>query len=90
MSSAIAYITVPSDIIPDKIPFIGAIDDIGVAFFALNKIMKDVPLNVILENWEGKNDILLVIKNGIDYLVNFTAAENVEKLYDVVEELSTL
>lgn len=90
MSSAIAYITVPSDIIPDKIPFIGAIDDIGVAFFALNKIMKDVPLNVILENWEGQNDILLVIKNGIDYLVNFTAAENVEKLYDIVEELSTL
>lgn len=90
MSAAIAYMTVPSDLIPEKIPFIGAIDDIGVAFFALNKVMKDVPLNIILENWEGENNILLVIKNGIDYLINFTAAENVEKLYDVVEELSTL
>ncbi|MGN0144535.1 MAG: YkvA family protein [Clostridium sp.] len=90
MSAAIGYMMVPSDIIPDKIPFIGAIDDIGVAFFVLNKIMNDVPINIILENWEGKNDILLVIKNGIDYLINFTAAENVEKLYEVVEELSTL
>ena len=90
MSAAIAYITIPTDLIPDNIPFIGSIDDIGVAFFALNKVMKDVPLNIIIENWEGKNDILLVMKKGLEYLINFTKAENVEKLYDVVEELSTL
>ena len=90
MSAATAYIMVPSDLIPNNIPFIGTIDDIGVLFFAFNKIIKDVPLSVIIENWEGSNDIIIVMKNGIEYLTNFTAAKNVETLYDFVEELSTL
>jgi uncharacterized membrane protein YkvA (DUF1232 family) len=90
MSSAIAYITMPTDLIPNKIPFIGTIDDIGVGFFALNKVLKDVPLSIIVENWQGKNELLLVLKNGIEYLVDFTGARNVEKLCEVVEELSTL
>lgn len=90
MSVAIAYITIPTNVIPNSIPFIGAIDDIGVGFFALNKILKDVPLPIIVENWQGENDLLLVLKSGVEYLVNFTGAKNVEKLYVVVEELSAL
>lgn len=90
MSAAIAYITIPTDLIPNKIPFIGVIDDIGVGFFALNVVIKDVPLSIIVENWQGKNELLLVLKNGVEYLVNFTGARNVEKLCEVVKELSTL
>jgi uncharacterized membrane protein YkvA (DUF1232 family) len=90
MSVAIAYITIPTDLIPSKIPFIGVIDDIGVGFFALNKVLEDVPLAVILENWQGKNELILVLKNGIEYITNFTGAGNVGKLYSVIEELSTL
>jgi len=90
MSAAIVYITMPTDVIPNKIPFIGAIDDIGVAFFALNKVLSDIPLAIIIENWQGKNELLLVLKNGIEYLVDFTGARNVERLCDVVKELSTL
>ncbi|MFW2491458.1 YkvA family protein [Clostridium chromiireducens] len=90
MSIAITYITVPINIIPNNIPFIGVIDDVGVAFFAVNKIIKDVPLPIIVENWQGENDLLLVLKKGIEYLINFTGAKNVEKLYGVIEDLSTL
>jgi len=90
MSSAIAYITIPTDLIPNKIPFIGVIDDIGVGFFALNEVIKDVPLDIIVENWQGKNELLLVLKNGVEYLVDFTGARNVEKLCEVVKELSKL
>jgi len=90
MSAAIGYITIPTDLIPSKIPFIGVIDDIGVGFFALNKVLKDVPLAIIVENWEGENELLLVLKNGIEYLTDFTGARNVGMLYEVVEELSTL
>ncbi|MEQ3338024.1 YkvA family protein [Clostridium butyricum] len=90
MSAAVAYVMFPSDLIPNNIPFIGVIDDIGVIFFALNRVVSDVPLSLIVENWEGSNDIIIVIKNGLEYLTNFTAATNVEKLYEFVEELSTL
>lgn len=90
MSAAVAYVMFPSDLIPNNIPFIGVIDDIGVIFFALNRVVSDVPLSLIVENWEGSNDIIIVMKNGLEYLTNFTAATNVEKLYEFVEELSTL
>ncbi|MEG0296535.1 MAG: DUF1232 domain-containing protein [Clostridium sp.] len=90
ISGAVAYIVCPTDIIPDSIPFIGSVDELAVAFFALNTIIEDVPLNVIVENWEGKNDIILVIRNIIEYVTNFTGAKNVDKLYRFVEELVTV
>lgn len=90
VSAAIGYIVFPTDLIPDKIPLIGRIDEIGVLFFALNRIAKDVPTNVLLENWAGKDDLIIVLKNGLDYVTNFTGAKNVDKIYNVVEELSTL
>jgi uncharacterized membrane protein YkvA (DUF1232 family) len=90
VSAAIAYITVPTDMIPDKIPLIGKIDDMAVVFFALNRMVNDVPLEVIVENWEGNNDILLALTSGLDYLTNFTNAKNVESLYSIVSELSSL
>lgn len=90
ISSAISYTMFPMDIIPDKIPFIGKIDDISVIFFALNRVIKDVPLDVIIENWQGKNEMLLVLSSGLDFLTSFTNVANVEKLYDVVTEISEL
>ena len=38
ISGAVAYITIPSDLIPDKVPFVGKIDDIAIGIFALNEI----------------------------------------------------
>ena len=90
VSASLAYVIFPTDLIPDKIPFIGKIDEIAVVFFALNRIATDVPTKVILENWAGKEELVLVLKNGLEYVTNFTGAKNVEKLYNVVEELSTL
>lgn len=90
ISAAIAYIAFPTDIIPDKIPFIGKVDEIAVAFFALERIIDDVPIRIILENWEGKNEFVFVIKNVIEYVVNFTGAKNVEKIYNFVEEVVSL
>ena len=37
------------DIIPDNIPFIGKVDEIAVAFFALERIIADVPVKIVLE-----------------------------------------
>lgn len=87
ISGAVAYIAFPTDIIPDSIPFIGKVDEIAVAFFALERIIDDVPIKVVLENWEGKNDIVFVIRNIVEYVINFTGARNVEKIYNFIEEI---
>lgn len=90
ISGAAAYIAFPTDIIPNKIPFIGKVDELAVAFFALERIISDVPTKVVLENWEGKNDIVFVMKNVIEYAINFTGAKNVEKVYNFIEEVMSL
>lgn len=90
ISAAISYIAFPTDIIPDKIPFIGKIDEIAVAFFAIDKVINDVPRNIILENWQGKNDLVLVLKNILEYAINFTGANNVDKIYNFINELITV
>ena len=90
VSGSIAYTAFPNDLIPSKIPFIGTIDDIAVLFFALNRIANDVPLKVLVENWSGKNELLIVLKEGLDYVINFTGAKNLEKIFSVIEELQTL
>ncbi|MGL4848812.1 MAG: YkvA family protein [Clostridium sp.] len=90
ISGSVAYLLFPSDLIPSKIPFIGKIDDLAVLFFALNRIAKDVPLDVLVENWSGKNELIFVLRNGLEYVSNFTGAKNLEKIVDVVEELKTL
>jgi uncharacterized membrane protein YkvA (DUF1232 family) len=90
MSAAIGYVAMPNNLIPNKIPFIGAIDDIGVILFALNKVLKDIPLPIIVENWQGRNDLVIILQKGVEYLMNFTKAGNVEKIYSAIEELSTL
>ena len=90
ISGAVAYISVPSDILPDKIPFVGKIDDLAVAVFALDIVLKEVPLNIILENWQGKNVFIVVLKSIIEYATNFTGAKNVETIYKVVDEVVSI
>ncbi|MBU5592893.1 DUF1232 domain-containing protein [Clostridium sp. MSJ-4] len=84
LGTSIAYLTLPFDIIPNKIPFIGKIDEFAVAFFALNRIVNDVPLPIILENWEGKNNIIVVLKETLNYINKFSGGTNVDKLYNTV------
>ncbi|WMJ80802.1 YkvA family protein [Clostridium sp. MB40-C1] len=62
IGAAISYLALPVDIIPDFVPVIGKIDDIGIVFLALDKIIDDIPENIILEHWQGKDDIIIKSK----------------------------
>lgn len=73
----IAYFALPFDIVPDFLPIIGKIDDLAVVFYALNKIICNVPEEVIKENWEGEEEIILVIRKGIDILYNTIGITNI-------------
>lgn len=84
---SLGYLMSPIDIIPDFMPFIGNLDDLAVALFALNKIINSVPHNIILENWAGEDDIIELIKEGVDYIYNMTKAVKINRFYEVIEKL---
>ncbi|QLY81071.1 YkvA family protein [Clostridium intestinale] len=88
VAASIGYIVVPKDIIFDKIPIVGSIDDMAVVLFALNKLINDVPLEIILENWAGNEKNIIVLKNALEYVKRFTKANNLDKFYSVVEALT--
>ncbi|SFU50582.1 Uncharacterized membrane protein YkvA, DUF1232 family [Clostridium sp. DSM 8431] len=90
MSLALAYISFPIDFIPDKFPLVGKIDDIGVAVFTLYKVINDIPIQIIAENWSGSIDFISLLQYALDYLMKFTNANNVQKLYNILEDLRTL
>ncbi|MDD7792935.1 DUF1232 domain-containing protein [Clostridium sp. 'White wine YQ'] len=85
VASSLGYIIIPKDIINDKIPLLGKIDDISVVFFALNKLINDVPLEVLLENWQGSNKNILVLKNALEYLKSFSNGNKLDKFYVLID-----
>lgn len=83
----IGYLVSPIDIIPDFIPFIGAIDDIAIAFFGLNAIINEVPEEIILENWTGNENIILITKEAVNYISKIVGSDNVNKLIITIKKI---
>lgn len=88
VGASLVYVSCPFDILPDKIPFIGALDDISVVFFALNRIINDVDIDIILENWQGKNEFVVILRKTVDFFSGFTGANNLDNIYEVIDLIS--
>ncbi|MGH2735121.1 MAG: YkvA family protein [Actinomycetota bacterium] len=65
------YLVFPIDVIPDFIPGVGHFDDLLVAAFALDQIINRVPEEVVLEHWEGDEDVLQVVREILDISTGF-------------------
>lgn len=81
----LGYILCPIDLLPDFIPFIGEIDDLVIALYGLNIIFNKIPENIILENWEGKDNIIVIVRTGVKYLNKFLGGENFGRLAKIFE-----
>ncbi len=90
LALCIGYITSPYEIIPDKMPFLGKLDDIGVAMFGLSRVIEEVAKEVILSNWEGDNTILTVMESALTYLMKFTSGAKIEKVYTFMDGIITV
>ena len=53
VASAVAYILLPMDIVPDFIPFLGEIDDIFLLVLALQRLIGNAGRAVLLDHWMG-------------------------------------
>jgi uncharacterized membrane protein YkvA (DUF1232 family) len=53
VAGAIAYIVLPTDFIPDFIPFLGEVDDVFILVMALQRLIANAGRNVLLAHWTG-------------------------------------
>lgn len=81
----IAYIVSPINIAIDFIPFIGSIDNVAIIFFGLNLIINEVPEEIIMENWQGKENIIIIVKEAVNYISGLVGSQNVGKFVNTVK-----
>ncbi len=84
ISIALGYLLFPLDILPDTVPIIGKIDDLAVTFFILQKVLCDIPEEIILDNWEGQSNIIEVSREAMALLNDKFGAKEIRKMVDVV------
>lgn len=58
----IGYLVTPLDLIPD-IPVIGQTDDLLLIAYSLNHLIKTAGRDVVVEHWDGTQDVLTIIEN---------------------------
>jgi|GEM_PF-230728 len=87
VAAILAYLASPIDIMPDFIPMIGKMDDVAVAFFGLNSIINDIPEEIIMQNWQGKDNIIVTAKEAVNYISVAVGSENVSKLIHAVGKI---
>lgn len=60
------YLLSPVDVVPDFIPGIGHVDDLVILAFALDQMLNRIPEEVVLEHWDGDEDVLEVVRQILD------------------------
>lgn len=68
--ATVLYFLSPVDLIPDLIPFMGQVDDVAVALFALETMVGSVPEQTLQGLWPGEGTVLALIQNGVSLFRN--------------------
>lgn len=58
VGGALAYLALPTDLIPDAIPYVGEIEDMYLLALALGRLLKNAGSDVLLDHWDGDVDTL--------------------------------
>jgi uncharacterized membrane protein YkvA (DUF1232 family) len=64
LMALVAYLISPIDLIPDMIPGLGQMDDILIVVLVLHGLLSSVDEEVLLEHWEGRPDLILLIRRA--------------------------
>jgi uncharacterized membrane protein YkvA (DUF1232 family) len=54
--AAVVYLVSPIDLVPDAIPVVGQIEDVGVAVLAVRRLLTGAGYDVIYELWRGSDE----------------------------------
>ncbi|MGO0062225.1 YkvA family protein [Brevibacillus fluminis] len=82
---AVTYFISPIDLIPELVAGpLGMVDDVVLAVYALRKILLDVDQSIVLEHWNGKQNLLDVISSVVKTADELVGQNMVTKLKELL------
>lgn len=69
--ATVAYLVVPMDLVPDWIPFLGQIDDIYLLALALDRLLNNAGIEILLDHWRGDVASLEMAISALDKAGSF-------------------
>lgn len=61
IAAVAAYLVSPLDLIPDAIPVLGQMDDLGVAIWGVRQLLRAAGPAIVRDLWRGNDDGLAVV-----------------------------
>ncbi len=83
----LTYVAIPIDIIPEKMPVIGKVDDIIILFIGLDYLFNKIDKHIVMENWEGNADIIKLVSQGVEHISNLSTGGKIKKFMGVLDNL---
>jgi uncharacterized membrane protein YkvA (DUF1232 family) len=72
--AALGYAAVPIDLVPDRIPVVGKLDDVVILALAIRALLDGAGEEVVLEHWEGPPEALGVFDDVIGWVASLVPA----------------
>lgn len=66
LGGLLLYLASPIDLLPDAIPVVGLADDVLLAAYAVNHLIARAGEEVVLEHWDGPQDLLEMVRSVLD------------------------
>ena len=67
LAVAIAYFVSPFDLIPEALVGpVGYVDDVALAAYVLNSVIKNTSPDIVVRHWAGEGDVLELIKHILE------------------------
>jgi uncharacterized membrane protein YkvA (DUF1232 family) len=66
LGAFLVYLVSPIDLVPDAIPVVGVVDDVLLAAYAVNHLIARAGEDVVLEHWDGPQDLLEMVRSVLD------------------------
>jgi len=69
--AALAYVALPFDFIPDRLPIIGRVDDLVIGATALQALIDDAGETIVREHWEASEKSLEALLGLVSTVSSF-------------------
>ncbi|MBO8129261.1 MAG: DUF1232 domain-containing protein [Peptococcaceae bacterium] len=81
LALAVLYIISPLDFLPEAaFGPLGLSDDVVLALYVLNRMINNVPREVVLEHWSGDRDLFETVRSGLAVADRFVSRRVLERI----------